>query len=97
VTSALVSCPPKTRGSTTGRTTNAVSSGIPSLVGTEKNLRPRETLSNPNAPRTRATPPSSARTFRVAGQSRLIAPRISRTNTTASSGIARVKMSSVAE
>ena len=97
VTSALVSCPPNTSGSTTGSRTNAVSSGTPSLLGTEKNLRPRETLSSPNATSTRATPPSSARTFRAGGQSRLMAPRISSTNTTASSGIARLKTSSVAE
>lgn len=41
--------------------------------------------------------PTNARTFPIADQSRLIAPRSSSTSTSASSGIALVKMSSVAE
>ena len=42
-----MSCPPNTSGSTTGSRTNAVSSGTPSLLGTERNRRPARDVQQP--------------------------------------------------
>ena len=94
VTSALTTWPPEMSGSSAGISTNPASSAGPTRSGTDSARRPRRRLAIARLPSRIASPPASESAFAHSGQSSLTAPRSWTPNTSASSGTARVKMSS---
>ena len=80
-----------TSGDSAGSRTNTASSGMPNLVGSDQNGRPRKPFSSPNPAI------SAASAFTQVGQLSDVAPSISARKTSTSKGVARVKMSCVGE
>ncbi len=97
VTSALVTWPPKTSGSSDGSTPNTPSSTGPRSRGSAVTGRAPRRLDTATAPSSSASAPARAPTLASGDHSRFSAPSSSPQSTTASSGNARGSASSRAD
>jgi hypothetical protein len=70
---------------------------MPNRAGSDQNRRPRSTFSATNPPTSATSPVNAASRFCHHVQSNEVAPIISARNTSTKNGVARVKMSCVAE